>query len=279
MAGRAHPCATPWCRPCACPSLSLCLVGPAHGAALSPAHMGVRGCWSSFVGVLRAAGRALRGLAAPPAAAAERPVKIVALGDSLTAGFGLPANAAFPAKLERALERQGPCGRRSPMPGSPATPPPAGSPGSTGRCRRAPTPSSSSLAPTTCCAGSTRRSRRKALEAIVRRLGERRIPVLLAGMRAAPNLGRRLRPRLRGDLPGARRQIRRAALSVLPRRRRRRCRAQPARRPASHRRRRRRDRRRHPAQGRGTARARAREAHDAPAMPNRCDCIRALMVV
>jgi acyl-CoA thioesterase-1 len=35
---------------------------------------------------------------------ANRPVTIVALGDSLTAGFNLPASAAFPAKLEKALK-------------------------------------------------------------------------------------------------------------------------------------------------------------------------------
>ena len=46
-------------------------------------------------------------LSAPVAAAADRPVRIVALGDSLTAGFGLPADAAFPAKLERALKAKG----------------------------------------------------------------------------------------------------------------------------------------------------------------------------
>src|SRR5262245_49501080 len=47
--------------------------------------------------------------AAPPAsaAAADRPVRIVALGDSLTAGLGLAANEAFPAKLERALKAKG----------------------------------------------------------------------------------------------------------------------------------------------------------------------------
>ncbi len=41
------------------------------------------------------------------ARAADRTVKIVALGDSLTAGYGLPADAAFPAKLARALQRKG----------------------------------------------------------------------------------------------------------------------------------------------------------------------------
>ena len=42
-----------------------------------------------------------------PAFAAERPVKIVVLGDSLSAGFGLPAQAAFPAKLAEALKAKG----------------------------------------------------------------------------------------------------------------------------------------------------------------------------
>ena len=42
-----------------------------------------------------------------PAGADERPVKIVALGDSLTAGYGLPADAAFPARLEAALHAKG----------------------------------------------------------------------------------------------------------------------------------------------------------------------------
>lgn len=36
-----------------------------------------------------------------------RPVKIVVLGDSLTAGFGLPAAAAFPARLAVALKARG----------------------------------------------------------------------------------------------------------------------------------------------------------------------------
>ena len=34
-------------------------------------------------------------------------MKIVALGDSLTAGLGLPANEAFPTKLTRALQAKG----------------------------------------------------------------------------------------------------------------------------------------------------------------------------
>ena len=42
-----------------------------------------------------------------PAFAAERPVKIVVLGDSLSTGLGLPTTAAFPAKLSRALQAKG----------------------------------------------------------------------------------------------------------------------------------------------------------------------------
>lgn len=47
---------------------------------------------------------AMRALAA---VAADRPVRIVVLGDSLTAGLGLPADQAFPAKLEQALRAKG----------------------------------------------------------------------------------------------------------------------------------------------------------------------------
>lgn len=46
-------------------------------------------------------------LAQTPAAAPERPVKMVVLGDSLSAGLGLPATAAFPARLQKALSEKG----------------------------------------------------------------------------------------------------------------------------------------------------------------------------
>jgi acyl-CoA thioesterase-1 len=41
------------------------------------------------------------------AAAPANPVKMVVLGDSLSAGFGLPAAAAFPAKLQKSLADKG----------------------------------------------------------------------------------------------------------------------------------------------------------------------------
>lgn len=46
-------------------------------------------------------------LSAPLTAAADPPVTIVVLGDSLTAGYGLAAEEAFPAQLERALIADG----------------------------------------------------------------------------------------------------------------------------------------------------------------------------
>ncbi len=46
-------------------------------------------------------------LAPALASAAGKPLKIVALGDSLTAGLGLPGQDAFPVKLQAALKARG----------------------------------------------------------------------------------------------------------------------------------------------------------------------------
>lgn len=46
-------------------------------------------------------------LAVPALAASDRPLRIVALGDSLTAGFMLAPSESFPAQLERALKDRG----------------------------------------------------------------------------------------------------------------------------------------------------------------------------
>jgi acyl-CoA thioesterase-1 len=50
---------------------------------------------------------ALAGQAAATPARASQPVKLLAMGDSLTAGYGLPADQAFPARLAAALKAQG----------------------------------------------------------------------------------------------------------------------------------------------------------------------------
>ena len=46
-------------------------------------------------------------LAQAPATSVARPVKMVVLGDSLSAGLGLSAAAAFPARLKKSLEING----------------------------------------------------------------------------------------------------------------------------------------------------------------------------
>ena len=56
-------------------------------------------------------GMALMGASAAfaqaPAAGAGKPIKIVVLGDSLSAGLGLSASAAFPARLKQSLKIKG----------------------------------------------------------------------------------------------------------------------------------------------------------------------------
>ena len=53
---------------------------------------------------LMAAGPAL---AQAPAASAKKPIKMVVLGDSLSAGLGLSAPAAFPQRLQKSLKDKG----------------------------------------------------------------------------------------------------------------------------------------------------------------------------
>lgn len=58
--------------------------------------------------MLMAIAGALMALAAAfGSAAAAAPLKLVVLGDSLTAGYGLPAGAAFPERLQKAFDSKG----------------------------------------------------------------------------------------------------------------------------------------------------------------------------
>jgi len=128
------------------------------------------------------------GLMVAVASAADRPVKIVALGDSLTAGFGLPADAVFPARLERALKAKG-------LAVEVVNAGVSGDTASGGLARldwSVPEGTDAvivELGANDMLSGTDPQVTRRALEAIVRRLTDRGIPVLLAGMRAAPNLG------------------------------------------------------------------------------------------
>ncbi len=123
-----------------------------------------------------------------PAAAAERPVRIVALGDSLTAGYGLAADAAFPARLEKALNAKG-------LSVTVANAGVSGDTASGGLARldwSVPEGTEAvivALGANDMLRGVDPKLTRQALEQIVRRLKARRIEILLAGMRAAPNLG------------------------------------------------------------------------------------------
>jgi acyl-CoA thioesterase-1 len=119
---------------------------------------------------------------------ADGPVRIVALGDSLTAGFGLPAAAAFPVRLANALTADGVAVEISN----------AGVSGDTmsdGLARldwSVPEGTQAvilELGANDMLRGLDPQLTRKALQEILRRLGERHIEVLLCGMLAAPNLG------------------------------------------------------------------------------------------
>jgi acyl-CoA thioesterase-1 len=160
----------------------------------SPAVQGaVLGTYGSFVALVQTVVRRLAVflvllLAAAPATAAERPVKIVALGDSLTAGYGLAASEAFPAKLEKALRARG-------LAVEVANAGVSGDTASGGLARLDWAVSDDTdaviveLGANDMLQGKDPAIARKALDEILRRLTERRVAVLLAGMRAAPNMG------------------------------------------------------------------------------------------
>ena len=162
---------------------------------ISPAVQGVASCsYGSFAALVqtlvRCAGISLFLLiaAAAVAPAAERPVKIVALGDSLTAGLGLSASEAFPAKLEKALRARGLSVEiaNAGVSGDTTT-------GGLARLDWAVPADADAviveLGANDMLQGKDPKIARRALDEILRRLTERRVAVLLAGMRAAPNLG------------------------------------------------------------------------------------------
>ena len=127
-------------------------------------------------------------LPGPPASAAEEPVRIVAFGDSLTAGYGLPADAAFPVRLQKALAARGVAVEI----GNAGV---SGDTTSGGLARldwSVPEGTQAvilELGANDMLRGLDPRITRKALQDILSRLKERHIEVLLCGMLAAPNLG------------------------------------------------------------------------------------------
>jgi acyl-CoA thioesterase I len=145
------------------------------------------GGWSAAVVRLCVIGMCMAAVAGYPRAT-ERPVNIVVLGDSLTAGYGLAASEAFPAQLQRALDAGGLAVKVAN----------AGVSGDTtvGGLSRLDwsVPDGTDavileLGANDALRGFDPVTTRKALDGMLRRFQERKIPVLLCGMVAPPNLG------------------------------------------------------------------------------------------
>jgi acyl-CoA thioesterase I len=113
---------------------------------------------------------------------------MVVLGDSLSAGYNLPASAAFPAKLEKALRAKG-------LAVDVTNAGVSGDTASGGLARldwSVPEGTEAvivELGANDMLRGIDPAVTRTALDGIVRQLTERKIAVLVAGMRAIPNLG------------------------------------------------------------------------------------------
>jgi acyl-CoA thioesterase-1 len=120
--------------------------------------------------------------------AADRPVNIVVLGDSLTAGLGLTVEDAFPAKLARALKAKGVVVKvvNAGVSGDTAS-------GGLGRLDWSVPPGTDAvileLGANDALRGLDPALTKTALDTILRKLSSRHIAVLLTGMRAPPNLG------------------------------------------------------------------------------------------
>ncbi|SMF62869.1 acyl-CoA thioesterase-1 [Azospirillum oryzae] len=125
----------------------------------------------------------------PTRANAAQPVKLLALGDSLTAGYGLPEPQSFASQLEKALAAKG----------YDVTVINAGVSGDTtagGRARLdwaladKPDAAIVELGANDMLRGLDPDQAKANLDAILKTLRERKIPTLLAGMLASPSLGK-----------------------------------------------------------------------------------------
>ncbi len=123
-----------------------------------------------------------------PSAQAESEIKIVAFGDSLTAGYGLPQTDAFPVQLQAALRKAGLNVRVENAGVSGDT--------STGGAQRLDWALSNGadfvlleLGANDALRGIEPSITRQSLIKIIENLKTKNIPVLLTGMRAPPNMG------------------------------------------------------------------------------------------
>ncbi len=141
-----------------------------------------------FSGAVVALGLAFSGVSAGYAQDGAEPVKLVAFGDSLTAGYQLPPEDAFPVQLEKALLAKG----------YKVNVVNAGVSGDTtsGGLSRLDWSVGDDvdgvileLGANDVLRGLPPETARKNLDSMLEQLGARGIPVLLAGMMAPPNLG------------------------------------------------------------------------------------------
>ena len=133
-------------------------------------------------------------LAATAPARAAGPLTLLALGDSLTAGYGLPQDRGFTAQLQAALADSGRNVRV--INGGVSGDTTAGGLARLDWALGAAGPNGPDavlleLGANDGLRGLPPEDTRRNLDAILARLAERRIPVLVAGMLAPPNLGRR----------------------------------------------------------------------------------------
>jgi acyl-CoA thioesterase-1 len=156
------------------------------------ADSGHIGAMKSLVHSLTFAALALAGLvgmfATPALAQRDTSLKIVAFGDSLTAGYGLPVQDAFPAKLEAALKARG---HKVEIENAGVS----GDTASGGLSRLDWSVGDGTeavileLGANDMLRGVDPALVEQNLDTMLGRLNQRNIPVLLAGMVAAPNLG------------------------------------------------------------------------------------------
>ena len=138
-------------------------------------------------GILLALAVAICALASPGIAPAE-PLRIVALGDSLTAGLGLAQKEAFPVRLEAALRAKG-------HDVEVINAGVSGDTASGGLARldwSVPAKTDAvilELGANDALRATDPAATRKALDETLRRLKERKVEILLAGMQAPPNMG------------------------------------------------------------------------------------------
>lgn len=131
----------------------------------------------------------LAGTAAAPAWAAGKPRIVTLLGDSITAGYGLPAREALPARLEAALTALAPATRVRAAGVSGDT--------SAGGAARVDFSVQSDTAVCVVALGGNdllqgldTRQTKANLDRIIRRLKARKITVVLAGLTAPPAIGK-----------------------------------------------------------------------------------------